>query len=217
MKKINRVILFFVFFSFISCINETKKAEDNARLVSEKNEIISPGVLIIDYDSLRINGSILWLEDSNGILPDSICVKENGEVTSIKNIRAYYPDYSIIVLDSWPVDTFEKYKVIVDGKIRYLSNNVNLTKYVTWESFLYNTFLMTNKNNPLRQSIGDGEPTVSIDSYEDVSFVVEQVKGDWAKVKCNIDCEGCPDMLIVSGWLRWRNQGKLLVELYYSC
>jgi hypothetical protein len=77
-------------------------------------------------------------------------------------------------------------------------------------------FIATNILNPLRETPTETGEIIYMD-YSEAGFVVLERENDWIKVACNIDCEGCPNGELVTGWVRWRKGNELLVELYYVC
>ena len=53
--------------------------------------------------------------------------------------------------------------------------------------------------------------------YSELSFVCDEISGDWVKVTCNKACEGCIDGKVVTGWIRWKENGKVILKQYYTC
>ena len=148
--------------------------------------------------------------------------------------KYFKPDYgiaSIVVLDS----TLVSFKVLVnETDIKYLPNSLDYV-FWTWEEYLLESHGVRRKiqNSDLKNQAIRNEPnsTSSIivlpnDRLE--LLCVLEVKGDWIKIK--YDCfynqsknpnEGVPCSTYIndcedssSGWLLWRNNSKILVDIF---
>ena len=82
---------------------------------------------------------------------------------------------------------------------------------------LQQVYLTTTAQNPLRRRTSNRSKQVPIEDYGAISFKPIVISGKWVKVQCLMECEGCPDEQMIEGWLQWRNNKQLLVELYYAC
>lgn len=132
-------------------------------------------------------------------------------------IRAYYPDYSLVIFDAEKLNE-DYYTVLVNGEKKVLRNAKNI-KFYSWDYFLKKiTFVGVNEKNPIRY---DKSPSSSVikdfKKYKNYSFQVEAIEGNWAKVKCSEKCNGCSNNVDITGWVKWRDESKLLVRLFYVC
>lgn len=147
--------------------------------------------------------------------------------------KFYKPDYGImhfVCLDK----TAKAYKVL-NGKadIKYFPQKKGYN-FITWEKYILNSFgvrRITNQvdksinNQPLRKQPGSTD-TVAIPKGLEM-FCPVKLKGDWLQV--NYDCfyndedskhdgEPCSNYISkckdpVTGWIRWRDGNKLLIDI----
>jgi hypothetical protein len=177
----------------------------------------SPGVVIIIPDSVEHLKKYILLRDSGDKIVDTLYFDKEERVVKFKHIhptiRAYYPDYSTIIFDGYPLKDGE-YKVIVNHSIYFLDNIHGYTYFEPWEIHIKRALLTTTELNPLRKKPSDCGMVIPGLKYSDLSFIVDDVKGDWAHVNGFIDY--ATQVPLASGWLKWRDGNKLLVTLYYN-
>ncbi len=78
--------------------------------------------------------------------------------------------------------------------------------FLRWSDYILRFFSRATSANPLRIEPFDNAKVVEDLDYAEVNFRNVEVSGDWVKVVCNRDCEGCSDNGGISGWLRWRKR-----------
>ena len=152
--------------------------------------------------------------------------------------KFFKPDYGImhfICIDS----TEKAYKVLINyDESKYLPKTktyvfkswpdyINESYGVRRLSFEDKNFSVPNLQQPLRKSPSKNADTLAIPSgYE--MFCPAEIKGDWLRVKfdCFYNDEGnkhegepCHNYIDqcknpVSGWLRWRDGNKLLIDIF---
>ena len=127
-------------------------------------------------------------------------------------IRAYYPDFGVFVMDAKKIGDFE-YEVVVNGEWKKIKNK-NLY-YCDWNIFIKNLIIKLPKNVNLYSKRNVQSKKVSSNKIE--IYNVLEVNGDWIKVECNSKCENCNKQKTFQGWVRWKKDNKLLVDLYYVC
>lgn len=221
-------IIIIILVSFISCNNENHNT--NSKLYhkdTKQNMYVSKnlqdkikGYLIILSDKIQEeNGEleIYNLDKSVFAKIKSIRGNEPSNDKLVNNIYAYYPDYYII---HFQVSDFDEdyYKVKI-GKTQKLIQKNKFVTFFDQSKYLLEYFCITNKSNPLRKFDSDeSELSYKNLDYSTLNFICLEVKGDWIKVKCNIDCEGCgTESNKIEGWIRWRKNGKIIIEQRYSC
>lgn len=128
-------------------------------------------------------------------------------------IRAFYPDYSILVLDSKKISN-GYYQVFVNGRWKKIAKGGSL-QYKEWGTFMKQVYVTPNKSNPV-YSEKSTNSTV-IDMTLDHSFRIIQVSKEWIQVECSEECEGCPKDGRIRGWLKWKQDNELLIDIYYAC
>lgn len=126
---------------------------------------------------------------------------------------SFHQDYFLLALKCVGEDA-SRYLVVVNETTRlkkYVRKHDAGFQFQTWQQHILDLFAVgfDRSNNPLRMS-----PTESVQAIRllstDVIFHPRQIKGDWLKVSWNIS-----DKKVRYGWVKWRGNGKLLVELFY--
>jgi hypothetical protein len=186
--------------------------------------IIAPPKLVIYNDSLlayRSGSYDIYNEDESKI---NICPK------------FFEPDYGImnfVCISS----TKKAYRVLVSySEAKYLPKS-KVYLFKSWPDYINESYGVRRKTGedkngstahlqPLRKAPLDNADTLAIPAgYE--MFCPVEIKGDWVRVK--FDCfynddnnkhegEPCADYIDkctdpVSGWLKWHNGNKLLIEI----
>lgn len=130
----------------------------------------------------------------------------------------YKPDYGLyhfICLEK--TDNF--YKVLVnDIEIVYLPNNTDYY-FKTWDSILLNSTLerLTN-DNPIRAEWNDKSEIITNNCELDRLTVEDliQIQGEyWVQIYFSPNCEVYleKDLIVKYGWIKWRTDDKLLVDI----
>ncbi|GGH33017.1 hypothetical protein GCM10011418_46930 [Sphingobacterium alkalisoli] len=184
--------------------------------MNSKNE---EGVLVIDALSVFEDHEIVKVLNVDGSLFAEIKRTNDREPFSDKlseeNILAYYPDYYIIHFESNIVSD-SLYSVSIGKETKLIAKN-RYMEFLSWPDYIMRYYVTTDKNNPLRQTPSDAGKAIEDIDYSELSFVGIEISGDWVKVRCDKECEGCGDCPVVSGWIRWRMGGKVIVKQYYVC
>lgn len=187
-------------------------------IVDERYEMKSPGVIRIKLDKLQERQlSIQFYK--NHLMVNKLEYQEGVEepvfLQQPRAIFAYYPEYYILLVEGYQQKD-GLYKVYLNNDTLYLNHIDEVTIFETWEEHVKNSFVITSKENPLRKSPSDLSAIIDL-NYNAFSFRVLKVNREWIYVVCENDCEGCSDNEEVSGWVRWRKNNTLLVELRYVC
>lgn len=205
-------------------------SKSNNHLKDDALPVVEDGLL---SEKIKYQGVVMILPDSIEFLKDSILIRDkdgtvfnrlffDDEENLVKfqdeniDIREYYPDYSIIIFDGFPLKN-GTYEVLVNNNVYFLEYIEGYTIFEKWEDHIKRTFISTSDSNPLREFSSDTSEIISNLDYENLNFVVFDVKEDWIYVECDINCEGCPGGQLVKGWIRWRKGNKLIVKLHYVC
>ncbi|HPX46173.1 MAG TPA: hypothetical protein PK626_07305 [Bacteroidales bacterium] len=229
-----RILILFSCLLCFSCNYHNKKNDkfdNNTQNKTQKSiryknynfkQLNTPGLVRIDTYILETkypNDTVYLIVNNDTV--DFICRDEtqmefaNFKKNSKIDIWCYDPEYHLIIFEGF--DKVDKsYKVMYNGQWAYLTYLPEVTIYETWETHLQICSFLTSEDNPLRIYPNDASPKIEMD-YRYSSFIYEKLDGDWIYVSCDINCEGCPNGKVVSGWLRWRKDDTLLVDIRYLC
>jgi hypothetical protein len=132
------------------------------------------------------------------------------------------PDYGLyhfICLEK----TNDYYKILVnDTEIGYLPNDSNYY-FKTWDAILLqSTVERLTKDNPIRKEC-DNESKIIVNRCEfdrlTVQDVIQKDGEFWIQIYFSPECEVYPDKntKVKYGWIKWRIDGKLLVNILLLC
>ena len=177
------------------------------------------GVLILYTDYQKYDTDRYNLFNTDGTIFNTI-YSEEGEVITVKpfteKILAYYPDYHIAHFNA-RLKNDSTYLVKVGNEYKQLMKT-STTSYLSWEEYILKFYCVTNNSNPLRDAPNDNAPIQKVLNYTQVHFICIEISGDWVKIKCDSECEGCSvDNPKLSGWIRWKKDGKVILEQRYVC
>lgn len=128
-------------------------------------------------------------------------------------------DYSAFTFRSL-TRTDKWFEVIVNNETgkSYWIENTELTEFKNWEEYLKNMIGVARLHD-FKQKIRT-KPTESAEEikYEGTDcFVVKSMKGDWIEIKTPDYCdENFKDnkTAIKSGWIKWKQGNKLIIEYF---
>jgi len=128
---------------------------------------------------------------------------------------AFHPDYFLLALRLVGEDK-NRYEVIVNedtGLKKFVKKSDRSLKFQTWVEHIKGVFSVkfNQVENPLRESPAGRVKHAELP--EDVFFHPVQVKGEWLKVRWDGSQQAKKDA--GSGWVKWRDDSQLLVELFY--
>lgn len=188
----------------------------------------SEGVVVLseDYgenDTVRIfdeNGGI-WYEFS---YYDEAAFDELESINTDFRPFAFHPDYLLLAMRVVG-QTGTSYEVVVNeetGLRKFVRKDDKSLEYETFEKHIVSTYAVDfdEKANPvLSEPYGEAE---TIDYSKIGLFRASEVEGDWVLVTWEVQAppsgsnsNAAPDAQRRSGWVRWRNERKMIIDLYY--
>ena len=102
----------------------------------------------------------------------------------------------------------------------FISKKDNRFTFLTIEEYLSKYVIGTDlKTNPIRISPDDSTKIIEIDNDLDWCFDVLEIKGDWMKVQSFNMCYIIEETKFkeFQGWIKFRENGQLLINQYLSC
>jgi hypothetical protein len=228
------ILAFILFFSFLACKNQPdqesrieSRIQDStgetqlAKSPSEniRDSISYGGVLLLYTDSLQMNSQELNIFNQDNSIFTSITSRNGNEPASDKlsgKILAYYPDYYIVHFNADKLsEGVFRVKVGNDSMILKATRYV---EFLRFPDYVLKFFATTSAVNPLKISPSESASEIKGLDYEQLSFNCLEIVGDWVKVACNAECEGCPEENSeIVGWIRWRKDGKIVIKQHYVC
>ncbi len=119
----------------------------------------------------------------------------------------FKPDYGIFLLICLEEQQLY-YKVLsANNEVFYVDKSSVI--FLSWEKFLKRTTGISNldwNTNPLHRKPTEISQNIKIKDENSI-FEVEKVEKDWIKIKNE-------DNPAEKGWIKWRKDDKLLIELY---
>jgi hypothetical protein len=144
-------------------------------------------------------------------------IKEHNtkELKSKLGAFVFEPDYDLLIFECTDILP-DRYIVKVNNESKEIPIGQKHITYETVQQHILNNYIVLSKKSPLRNQPSDDSHV--IENYRQNSYLPIKIEGDWLKVKCNMDCEGCFDGKLIEGWVKWRDcSGKLLIRIYYRC
>jgi len=130
-------------------------------------------------------------------------------------ILAYYNDYYIFHFLAKYVKSNNTYKIKIGNSIKEIRKDESMV-FLTWQEYVLKFYCKSSKENPVRFLPEMSSKEIRVD-YENTSFRCIEIKGDWVKIECNQECDGCPKAGKISGWIRWRINGKVILNQILVC
>jgi hypothetical protein len=128
------------------------------------------------------------------------------------SIRAFYPDENVVVFDA--VKSRDGYKVFINGDWKIVKPTKGI-EYQDWPVYMKRIYVKADKQHPLYKEADNKSPVVS--DNKEYSYKVLEVKGDWIRVQCSQECEGCPENKILKGWMKWKENNCIIIDLFFAC
>lgn len=175
---------------------------------------------------------------NDSLLSDTYALVDiySNDKTDLNICSKYFqPDYGIMHFICLSV-TNQSYKVLINySDVKFLPRT-KAYEFITWNNYILQSFgvrrLRTktggiSSNQPLRKSDNDTTETLTIPQGHELFCPIE-VKGDWLKV--TYDCfyndennvfegEPCHNYIAkcqnpLLGWLKWKQDNKILIDIF---
>lgn len=131
---------------------------------------------------------------------------------------AFHQDYFLLVLKCTEAND-KLYEVIVNeetGLRKYVKANDPVFKFETWPELVLSTFAVNfeKKTNPVLEAPA-GQMRKDIFPRE-ITLRPVEIRGDWLKIEWQTEPgQRTGNNKSATGWVRWNEDGKLLIELYF--
>lgn len=190
---------------FISCHGNTDKLGQKSNKATNSGQAIN---LSETNGDEKIENAIGILTTNNKYkFGDTIHVyQSNGKLLTILKRT---DEYQIIALKCL-AKTAVSYEVqLENGKKGMISKYSKHIKFQTWEEHILSLFSVgfSENHNPLMDKPSLKSKKLNFD--KDEFYHPKRIEGEWLQVEWDNSSKK------EYGWIRWKNKGRLLVELYY--
>lgn len=209
-------IIFTIFFAFfLSWINAQTILTDNLGVLKAKIENNDTEIEILNEDGTT------WMK-FDFAFEKKLSGKSSYTLEDIKRLyqwqENFYPyffkiDYAIVLLKCTEVEE-DKYKVVVNektGEEKYIKKK-DIWKLESWSEHILKTVVSVDfdyAKNPIKDLPDSNSSNLkTLDEIEGLHIPLD-IKEDWLKVQV-IDENGEH-----SGWIKWRDENKIIINLYY--
>jgi hypothetical protein len=198
---------------------------------SKEIEKIPLGFIFVDFSKINSqNGAVSFLSQKG----DTILHLQN-RIISMNGIRykvyeeehlykkfvdveVFEPEYGLFILKCYgKTDKF--YKVKLNGNITLVSTNLknNCIHFKNLKQYIMGSYPVPTLQNPLRMNPNENADIVN--NFDKWTYLPIKIKGDWVKMIDDKDCYSgeAPSPIDISGWIRWRKDGKFIIKVAHTC
>jgi len=131
-------------------------------------------------------------------------------------VEAFYPEHGLFVLKCY-ANSNGFYYVDFNNQFCKIRNDGDSVEFKDLESYILETYPIPTNSNPVRTEPNDYSKTVK--RFLDLVFIPIEIKGDWVKVIDSKDCYSgeYPSKENIEGWIRWRRDGVIIINVAYIC
>lgn len=214
-----------VFISLFNCSNQGNFEKKTT------NQEVKKGFLFVEISEIYFRGKKLDILDKNKKVKITFKDKYvflNGKNFEIINqeylyrdsiqVESFDPDYSLFILES----ISEKngfYEVKINDEIHFIDSKKykDLLSFKTQKQYVLDSYPHPDKINPLR--VSPNENAEIVEDFTNHLYLSVEIKGDWLKVKDDKECYigPYPSKTDIIGWVRWRKDGKIILDIRHIC
>lgn len=232
------IVNFFLFFLVCSChTSQIEKAEGGEAFCEGDFGQNSPQIentegLHVDNSKAPISDCLLKIDIFHDTMPhkipvfsstgtivdtffchhDSVLVRRN-----IQNFaRFFHPEYGFIYFD---VDSVDKAygKIYFGRKKYYVLQNDSIIQTIRWNDFLKTVLIEPQTDYRLFTSPWQKSPILFPERKEMIVYTCDSVWKDWIHVETDTVCISPRSRLFLQGWLMWKVEDSLIVDIYLDC
>jgi len=221
MKSLSILSIILVFLLFTNCVDKTHKESSkvNTALKKINDSLIkinnSVGVLTLsdkysEKDTIKIynEDGTLWYkfsyfyDDSDG---------EYDYYNKDFSPLAFHPDYFLLALNVSKIEK-NRYEVVVNKNTqlkKYINKEESFLEYENWKEHVLNVYAVDfdSEQNPLRKK--PNIKATQISYISDNLYQPKRIEGNWLQVTWK------EKRKTYFGWIIWKEDHKLLIELLY--
>ena len=233
------VILYFIFIT-LGCQNKFESNQPKTDLDNQTNhqiKSISIGLLVFDSSKNIEEKKFVLLNKDNSVYlevsfsDDKFIINNNKynlyslesdeEILKKHNFYpfSFYPETGEIIHFEVLEITENYYKVKINNDIsdyKLISTENSIFKFKDWKTHMEESFIFP-KDNLLYLKPSLDSKSINIEFNENSFELIEFLEGDWLKVKCFKECNGCSKFENQYFYLKWREGGNFLIDFNYIC
>jgi len=135
-------------------------------------------------------------------------------------VKSFDPEYGLFILDCKDSSKPDFYEIIINREKGFISkrgNNKDILNFKTPEQYVLEGYPNPTNENPLRLNPSDDAEIVP--GFLEHTYVSIEINGDWLKVRDDKDCYPGeePSKKDIIGWVRWRKNGKIVIDIRHLC
>lgn len=213
--KFLRIFLIFLL-PVIAFSKDLRILENDCGILEVNVETYKERVVIINQDGTE------WMNfgfDYENLVKDRL----NYSMSDIKKLYHWNNDFHPYFTDFDNAEIMFRCVGVKDGYFRVIVNDsTGLEKLIKktpqwtlhdWPNHLTKsvcTIDFDKDSNPMRLLNGDNSAKIKINGELDPAIQIVKVDGDWIKIKCQVDDN------TITGWIKWKENERVIIDLYYD-
>jgi len=144
-------------------------------------------------------------------------IEESGFYKNKLNCISFDPEYDLFIL-KYIGKKNGFYKVMINEEVGLIDieKSRGLITLKTTEEYILEAYPKLNENTPIRVEANDSSKVIL--NYLNFTYLPLEIKGDWLKVKDDKECFiDQPSKTDIIGWVRWRKNGEIIIDIAHSC
>ncbi len=135
-------------------------------------------------------------------------------------VKSFDPEYGLFILNCIESPTKDFYEVTINRGIGFINKmdvKKDLLNFKTPVEFVLEGFPNPTEDNPVR--VNPSMEATIVANFLEYSYLSVEIEGDWLKVTDDKDCYPGeePSKKDIVGWIRWRKDGKLILDVRHLC
>jgi hypothetical protein len=144
-------------------------------------------------------------------------IEDFGKYSDLVKCEAFFPEYDLFIVECLKKN--DGYYITINTKQFFIDNDKynDLLTFKTQEEYILDVYPIPSIENSLRE-----EPNINskiISDYNEFTFISIEIDGDWLKIKDDKECYSGenPSKKDIIGWVKWRDQGKIIINIAHIC
>ena len=207
-----------------------KNTVTNVKSIIRETEQKNNSFLFIDIGTVYFKGgsftilnqtkdTIAYFKDKKVLINNKEyeTIEESGFYKNKLNCISFDPEYDLFIL-KYIGKKNGFYEVMINEQVRLIDieESKGLITLKTTEEYILEAYPKLNENTPIREQANNSSKVIS--NYLDFTYLPVEIKGDWLKVKDDKECFiDKPSKTDIIGWVRWRKNGEIIINIAHSC